>query len=135
VIFHVIGLGLFNVQMIRLEKKIEGRRRYEATFVIVMGVTTVWTTILIGIEAGVWATAYRILGAIPDSRTAMLYSLSTITTYGHSEIFLAEHWRPMGALEALNGIMLFGLTTAFMYGMIQRVWPLERRRGYAPTHH
>jgi MFS superfamily sulfate permease-like transporter len=135
VIFHVIGLGLFNVQMIRLEEKIEGRRRYEATFVIVMGVTTVWTTILIGIEAGVWATAYRILGAIPDSRTAMLYSLSAITTYGHSEIFLAEHWRLMGALEALNGIMLFGLTTAFMYGMIQRVWPLERRRGYTPTHH
>jgi MFS superfamily sulfate permease-like transporter len=135
VIFHVIGLGLFNVQMIRLEEKIEGRRRYEATFVIVMGVTTVWTTILIGIEAGVWATAYRILGAIPDSRTAMLYSLSAITTYGHSEIFLAEHWRLMGALEALNGIMLFGLTTAFMYGMIQRVWPLERRRGYKPTHH
>jgi MFS superfamily sulfate permease-like transporter len=135
VIFHVIGLGLFNVQMLRLEEKIEGRRRYEATFVIVMGVTTVWTTILIGIEAGVWATAYRILGAIPDSRTAMLYSLSAITTYGHSEIFLAEHWRLMGALEALNGIMLFGLTTAFMYGMIQRVWPLERRRGYTPTHH
>lgn len=135
VIFHVIGLGLFNVQMICLEEKIEGRRRYEATFVIVMGVTTVWTTILIGIEAGVWATAYRILGAIPDLRTAMLYSLSAITTYGHSEIFLAEHWRLMGALEALNGIMLFGLTTAFMYGMIQRVWPLERRRGYTPTHH
>ncbi len=137
VIFHVIGLGLglFNVQLVRLEDKIEGRRRYEATFVIVMGITTVWTTILIGVEAGVWATAYRILGAIPDSRTAMLYSLSAITTYGHSEIFLAEHWRLMGALEALNGIMLFGLTTAFMYGMIQRVWPLERRRGYKPTDH
>jgi hypothetical protein len=26
--------------------------------------------------------------------------------------------------------MLFGLTTAFMYGMIQLVWPLERRRGH-----
>jgi hypothetical protein len=28
--------------------------------------------------------------------------------------------------------MLFGLTTAFMYGMIQLVWPLERRRGRRP---
>ena len=33
----------------------------------------------------------------------------------------------MGALEALNGVILIGLTTAFMYGMIQRVWPIERR--------
>jgi hypothetical protein len=95
-----------------------------------MGVTAMWATFLHAVEAGVWAVAYRILGALPDSKSAMLYSLSAITTYGHSELFLAEHWRLMGALEALNGIMLFGLTTAFMYGMIQRVWPIERRQGY-----
>jgi hypothetical protein len=37
----------------------------------------------------------------------------------------------MGALEALNGLILFGLTTAFMYGMIQRVWPIEERELHA----
>ena len=31
----------------------------------------------------------------------------------------------MGALEALNGMMLFGLTTAFLFKMIQQVWRLE----------
>jgi hypothetical protein len=30
----------------------------------------------------------------------------------------------MGALEALNGILLFGLTTAFLFSVIQKVWPL-----------
>jgi hypothetical protein len=34
----------------------------------------------------------------------------------------------MGALEALNGIILFGLTTAFFFSIIQAVRPLERRR-------
>ena len=33
----------------------------------------------------------------------------------------------MGALEALNGMLLFGLTTAFMFAMIQRVWPANSR--------
>jgi hypothetical protein len=33
----------------------------------------------------------------------------------------------MGAVEALNGMLLFGLTTAFLYGMLQRVWPTEGR--------
>ena len=33
----------------------------------------------------------------------------------------------MGALEALNGMMLFGLTTAFLFAMIQKVWPVGRR--------
>lgn len=54
-------------------------------------------------------------------------SLSAITTYGHSQLFLADRWRLMGALEALNGVILIGLTTALLYGLIQRVWPVETR--------
>ncbi len=42
----------------------------------------------------------------------MLYSLNAITTYGHSDVHLSGHWQLMGALEALNGMLLFGLTTA-----------------------
>jgi hypothetical protein len=38
--------------------------------------------------------------------------------------FLEKQWRLMGALEALNGTLLFGLTTAFLFAMIQKVWPL-----------
>ena len=47
-----------------------------------------------------------------------------MTTYGHAPVFLANHWQLMGALEALNGIILFGLTTAFLFSRIQRVWSL-----------
>jgi hypothetical protein len=35
----------------------------------------------------------------------------------------------MGALEALNGMLLFGLTTAFLFAMIQEVWPRAFREG------
>jgi hypothetical protein len=34
----------------------------------------------------------------------------------------------MGALEALNGMLLFGLTTAFLFAMIEEVWHSHRRR-------
>jgi hypothetical protein len=127
VIFHVVGLGLFNVRMDRFLDKVKDHRHYDYVFVLVMGVTAVAATFLHAVEAGVWAVAYRNLGALPDSKSAVLYSLSAMTTYGHADIHLADHWQLMGALEALNGIILFGLTTAFMYGMIQRVWPIERR--------
>jgi hypothetical protein len=55
----------------------------------------------------------------------MLYSLNAITAFGHTSLELAPHWQLMGALEALNGLLLFGLTTAFLYGHLQRVWPRE----------
>jgi hypothetical protein len=38
---------------------------------------------------------------------------------------LAPHWRLMGAIEALNGMLLLGLTTAFLYGHARLVWPAE----------
>ena len=41
---------------------------------------------------------------------------------------LRQHWQIMGALEALNRMLLFGLTTAFPFAMIQEVWQIHRRR-------
>jgi hypothetical protein len=53
-----------------------------------------------------------------------------MTTYGHESISLERHWQMMGALEALNGMLLFGLTTAFLFAMIQEVWQGHRRRQF-----
>ena len=97
------------------------------TFVAAMGTTTLLATSLHAIEAGIWASSYLLLGALPDERTAMLYSLSAITSYGHANIFLEDHWRLMGAMEALNGWLLFGLSTAFLFAMIEKVGLLGNR--------
>ncbi len=127
VVIHVLGLGLVSRGTGRLAgAKIEHRHPM-ATFVIVMGATTLLATSLHALEAGIWGSAYLLLGALPDARTAMLYSLSAMTSYGHSNIFLEDHWRLMGALEALNGWLLFGLTTAFLFGVIEKVGLLTRR--------
>ena len=94
---------------------------------VVMGATVLLATLLHGLEGVMWAVAYLVLGALPDARSAMLYSLGSMTTYGHANVFLEDCWQLMGALEALNGIILFGLTTAFLFAGVQRIWPLGRR--------
>jgi hypothetical protein len=127
VILHIVGLGLINERVVRTLDLRRARGSFLSIFVLVMGVTTLLATGLLALDAGIWAGAYRILGAMPDNHSAMLYSLGAITTYGHAEVFLAKHWRLMGALEALNGVLLFGLTTAFLYGHIQRVWPVQHK--------
>lgn len=112
VILHVIGLGPFNVKMVQVLTVVKSRRHFIYAFALGIGVTRIWAILLHAIEAGIWATAYRLLGVLPDSKSAILYSLSAFTTYGQSEIILTERWRLMGGLEALNGIILIGLTTA-----------------------
>jgi MFS superfamily sulfate permease-like transporter len=127
VVVHVLGLGLINERVVRALSGAMDRRHFTVVFAVVMGATALLATILHGIEGTIWAAAYRLLGALPDNKSAMLYSLSAITSYGHANLFLEPHWQMMGALEALNGMLLFGLTTAFLFAMIQEVWPLGSR--------
>ncbi len=53
--------------------------------------------------------------------------VGALTTYGDTNIHVEYRWKMLGALEALNGMLLFGLTTAFLFAMIQRVWPASAR--------
>jgi hypothetical protein len=123
VVIHAYSLG-------RLDKEVTARissagrsRHRSSTSMFVIGGTAISTTILHGVEGAIWASAYRLLGALPEIKSAMLYSLSAMTSYGHEALYLAPHWQMMGALEALNGLILFGLTTAFLFTVMQRAWP------------
>lgn len=128
VIVHVVGLMLIFTGMIYIMNQSVGRRRFAPMFVLSMGLVILLVTILHGFEGVIWAAAYRFLDALPDSRSAMLYSLSAVTTYGHENLHLKAQWQLMGAFEALNGTLLFGLTTAFLFAMIREVWDTERAR-------
>lgn len=127
VLIHVAAFGVISRQTLNASSRTI--RRYPVSvFVVVVGLTTLLATTLHAIEVAIWAVAYRFLGALPDNRSAMLYSLNAMTSYGHVGFGLGDHWRLMGALEALNGWLLFGLSTAFLFTVIQRVSLGARRK-------
>lgn len=126
VALHVIVLGLVTERADRLLKMLAGRRRFTSRFGIVMSGMVSVAAVLHGVEAFSWAIAYRLLGALPNTKQAMLYSLSAMTTFGNSHATLSDRWLLMGALEALNGMILFGLTTAFLFAVVQRIRPVGR---------
>ncbi len=128
VVIHVLGLGVIRQTVLKTFECGIDHRHQAVVFAAALGGTTLSATVLHGIEAGIWAATYRILGALPDSKTAMLYSLNAITSYGHIELDLASHWHLMGALEALNGWLLFGLTTAFLFAVIEQFGPLGKHK-------
>jgi len=79
VVIHVIGLGLINESVVRVLSGALPHRRFMPTFAVGMGAAVLLATALHGIEAATWATAYRLLGALPDTKSAILYSLSALT--------------------------------------------------------
>ena len=128
ILIHVFGLSLLRKRAVWHFNKRSQLREPTAEFVVVIGAMTFAVTILHAAEAGIWALAYKSLGVLPDLSTAMLYSLNAVTSYGHTNISLNDYWHLLGALEALNGWLLFGLSTAFLFGMIQKVWSVEDRK-------
>ena len=132
VVIHVVGLAILHERVVAEVSRFVERRHFTLLFAAVMGVAVVLVAILHAIEGAVWAAAYWLLGALPDVHSSILFSLGAMTTYGGSDVDLAAHWRLMGALEALNGIILFGLTTAFLFSMIQQVWLAGREQRRRP---
>ncbi|MES5484925.1 hypothetical protein QMZ05_19375 [Bradyrhizobium sp. INPA03-11B] len=120
-VIHVIGLGAIELGVEQSLERAKRVGRHLTTFVAVVGATVLSATALHAMEAVVWAGAYLWLGALPDERSTMLYSIGAMTTFGHASLHLSDRWQMLGALEALNGMLLFGLTTAFLYATIRNV--------------
>jgi hypothetical protein len=76
VVIHVVGLGLINESIVHVLSGAQSRGRFVLMFAL--SVAALSATVLHGIEAATWATTYRLLGALPDTRSAMLYSLSAM---------------------------------------------------------
>jgi hypothetical protein len=81
-------------------------------------------------EAGLWALAYWWVGALGSPGDAILYSVDTISTRGGSGLTVGPPWQLLGALEAVDGMLLFGISTAFIFAFMQTYWftmnPRER---------
>jgi hypothetical protein len=129
VIIHSFGLALIDRRASLALDSSQKSRAPSRFSMLIMGATALSVTILHGFEGAIWALAYLLLGAMPDQRAAMLYSLGAMTTYGGSSLPLALHWQLMGTLEALNGWILFGLTTAFLFTVSQKIWPRFSQSG------
>jgi hypothetical protein len=123
--FHAFGVVMIFRGMMRRVRSGKARLRHTrhptARAVGLVALVGLLLTLLHGIEAAMWTAAYLALGAIGSERDAMLYSLDSFTTRGASDLLLTPQWRLMGALEAADGMLLFGISTAFVFAVFQRI--------------
>jgi hypothetical protein len=125
---HATGAVMIAVAVVRIRVgvKIRNLGLWQAILIVIGGVGAVGLllAVLHGIEAMIWAAAYVWLGALPSPNAAILYSLDSMTTRGASGLRLEPHWRIMGALEAANGMLLFGISTAYIFTVMLQWWPV-----------
>jgi hypothetical protein len=89
--------------------------------VAVMMVVSMVTTAAHLIQIALWAVAYLICGELVSFKEAFYCSAQNYTALGYGDVHLSERWKLLGPLEAVNGLLLFGLSTALMFAVLSRL--------------
>ena len=72
------------------------------------------------LEVVVWSFAYLTFGAAPAEADRLYFAFVNYTTLGYGDVVPVERWRLLGPVTAMNGVLLFGWSTAVIFEVLRR---------------
>jgi hypothetical protein len=79
------------------------------------------------LEVVVWGISYWLVDAAPVGTDRVYFAFVNYTTLGYGDVVPVVRWRLLGPITAMNGVLLFGWSTAVIFEVLRRA--LERGRG------
>jgi hypothetical protein len=76
-------------------------------------------------QTGLWATFYYTRGLFSDFETSLYFSMVSFTTIGYGDVLLPRNWRLLGVVEGFSGVLLCGISTAFMFAVVNAMLQLR----------
>lgn len=80
------------------------------------------------IEIAIWAAFYFGKSLFPDFETALYFSTTSYTTIGFGDVVLPRAWRMLGGMEGVTGVLLCGLSTAFVFAIVNAMFQMRLQR-------
>jgi hypothetical protein len=71
-------------------------------------------------EVAVWALAYLLVNAAPAGSGLLYFAFVNYTTLGYGDILHVKDWQILGPMTAMNGVLLFGWSTAVIFEVLRR---------------
>jgi hypothetical protein len=71
-------------------------------------------------EVFVWSVAYAITNAAPEGADLTYFAFVNYTTLGYGDITPVARWRLLGPMTAMNGVLLFGWSTAVIFEVLRK---------------
>jgi hypothetical protein len=124
IIIHALFM-VGGVKVARWRRSRFGDVGKEMVKAVLLSVLTVWMFLAIVLEVGLWALLYLfnpLITALPDIETAFYFSMVTFTTLGYGDVVLTGQWRTLASIQAANGVIIFGWTTALIFYFIQQIY-------------
>jgi hypothetical protein len=119
-LIHALPLRA-TVEFVRHEKKLRrmGRGFWSDVRIVALVVSCALVAHLV--EMALWAVLFVVCGEFSSFGTAFYHSAVNFTTLGYGDVVMTPSWRLLGPLEAANGVLMFGVSTAMIFAVIQRL--------------
>jgi len=131
-VIHMAGILLMAKWLLHRREELEqslNRRR----FVVLM--ITLFAAILLlhVIQTSLWAMFYYTQELFSDFETSLYFSMVSFTTIGYGDVLLPRNWRLLGVIEGFSGVLLCGVSTAFIFAVVNAIFQSRLRQRSSRT--
>ena len=120
IVVHALALAA-TVNLFRHERKL-GRAGAGAVIdLAIVALTISFAFVAHLVEIALWAALLIMIGEFQEFGSAYYHSAVNYTTLGYGDLLMTPSWRLLGPLEATNGALMFGVSAAMVFAVIQRL--------------
>ncbi len=115
--------ALVMVVIIRVSRVVHGKTIWSSPSLQLISTMVATVSVLMAahtLEVIVWASIYFIAGAAPAGADLVYFAFVNYTTLGYGDVIPVERWQLLGPITAMNGVLLFGWSTAVIFEVLRR---------------
>jgi hypothetical protein len=77
-------------------------------------------------QIALWAILFVWLGEFGELYEAIYHSAVNFTSLGYGDVVMSKNWKLLGPLEAVNGVLMLGMTAAALMAILQQLIKVQR---------
>jgi voltage-gated potassium channel len=132
-LLHVAGILLMAEWLLHHRQYFE-RSGARIHFSILMIVLISGIMLLHVAESSMWAMFYCASELFPNFETSLYFSLVSYTAIGYGDVVLPQNWRLLGAIQGVSGVLMCGLSTAFLFAIMNAMFKARTGRQRSSWH-
>jgi hypothetical protein len=118
IVIHALVMAV----VIRTAQFVGAKKTLHPMLLLVSGMVATVSVLMSAhaLEVIVWSLVYAIVDAAPRGTDLVYFAFVNYTTLGYGDVVPIERWRLLGPMTAMNGVLLFGWSTAVIFEVLRR---------------
>jgi len=126
-IIHLLGIMVMAEWLLRRRDYFEqsATKRHFALLIVTLTAGILFLHLM---QTSLWALFYYAQDLFSDFETSLYFSMVSFTTIGYGDVLLPRRWRLLGVIEGFSGVLLCGVSTGFMFAVINAMLQTRLRQ-------